>query len=505
VFDQRRGSAFRQEITWVDILNFRLVLRILGWLLLVSGAVMFLPLIFSFHFQDGAQQGILLSIAVNLAVGLGLVVTTRGDVGEPGAREGFAIVTLGWLVLATFGSLPFVFCIEMSPVDAFFETMSGYTTTGASVLTDIEAVPEGVLFWRALTHWLGGMGVLLLAIAILPLLGVGGMQLFRAEVPGPVKDRLTPRITSTAQLLWVLYLVLTLVETMLLMVHGMSLYEALCHSFATMATGGFSTRTASVAAFDSAYVETVIIVFMFLAGTSFALQYRVIYGCFGPGKEWKGFWKDEEFRFYLLLIVGAIFLVAMNLQLQGDYTPRGGLRTASFQVVSIITTTGFCTDNFDAWPSFSKFILLFLMFVGGCAGSTGGGMKVVRVLILMKHGWREIKRLIFPGAVLPLKVGGKAVPDDVVTNVLGFFLLFMLVFVVATLAVAAHGVDFTTSFTSVVATLANIGPGFARVGAVENYGHLPATVKLILTFCMLLGRLEIFTVLVLFVPKFWKK
>jgi trk system potassium uptake protein TrkH len=322
----------------------------------------------------------------------------------------------------------------------------------------------------------------------------------RAEAPGPVPDRLTPRITSTAKLLWIVYGLLSLSETMLLMVGGMSLYEALCHTFGTMATGGFSTRDASIAAFNSMYIEGVIILFMFLAGASFSLHFRFIFD-----QNWRGFWKDEEFRFYLMVIFGGTALVTWNLFQRYHHDVFQSFRQAFFQVVSITTTTGFCTTDFDLWPSFSKMILLVLMFVGGCAGSTGGAMKHVRVLILCKHGLRELRRLILPGAVLPIRVSRKPVSDEVVTNVLGFFLLYMLVFVIATFVVSFLGVSFITAFASVAATLGNIGPGYEAVGAVRNYAGLPQVVKVILSFCMLAGRLEIYTVLILLMPSFWKK
>lgn len=459
------------------------------------------PLGFSLHYGDGDHPAILGAIAVNLLAGLLLYLFNRGRQTELRHREGFAIVALGWLTLAVFGSLPLIFSgVLGNPIDAVFETMSGYTTTGATVLDKIEGQPRGILFWRSLTHWFGGMGVLVLAIAILPFLGVGGMQLFRAEAPGPVQDRLTPRITGTAKLLWMVYLLLSALETMFLMFGGLSLYEALCHTFGTMATGGFSTRNASIGAFNSVFIEVVIIIFMFLAGTNFSLHYRLL-----SSRDWRGIWKDEEFRFYLVVIFSCVALVTVNLYMQDDASVGRGLRRASFQVVSITTTTGFCTDNFDGWPAFSKLVLLVLMFVGGCAGSTGGAMKHVRILILLKHGFREIRRLIYPGVVLPLRVSGRPVSGEVVTNVLGFFLLYMAIFVAAMFLIAFQGVDFVTSFASVAATLGNIGPGFAGVGAEQNYAHLPYIVKVVLTFCMLLGRLEIYTVLVLLVPSFWKK
>lgn len=503
-------------------MNFRLVVRVLSFLLIFSGLAMLVPLLFSLYFGDGDHFALIHSIGINLLGGAALYYCSQGHTGELGHREGFAIVTFGWLVLAAFGCLPFIFGGMLpNPIDAFFETMSGYTTTGASVLTQIEGQPRGLLFWRSLTHWFGGMGVLVLATAILPFLGVGGMQLLKAEAPGPVTDKMTPRIASTAKLLWVVYVVLSLLETMLLMIGGMSLYEALCHTFGTMATGGFSTRNASVAAFDSLYIEIVIIAFMFLAGTNFSLHYRFL-----SSQNLKAFWRDEEFRFYLWIITIGSILVWLNLYFAGGRPSGESARMAAFQVVSITTTTGFCTADFDLWPTFSKFLLLLLMFVGGCAGSTGGAMKHVRILILMKHGLRELRKLILPGAVLPLRVSGKPVANEVVTNILGFFLLYMLVFVIATLLVgiiltgyqletplaAGEGpnyrlasYNFVTAFASVAATLGNIGPGFAAVGAVQNYAGLPLVVKFILTICMLIGRLEIFTVLVLFMPRFWKR
>jgi trk system potassium uptake protein len=483
-------------------LNLRLVLSILGLLLVFSGLAMLLPLAFSLYYNDGVHLPLIEASLVNIGVGLCLYLLTRGAGRELRHREGFAIVTFGWLTLGIFGSLPFIFSgVLYHPVDAIFETLSGYTTTGASVLNDIESVPEGILFWRSLTHWLGGMGVLVLVTAILPYLGVGGMQLIKAEAPGPTTDRLTPRITSTAKLLWIVYLILSLVQTILLIIGGLSLFEALCQMFGTMSTGGFSTRNASIAAFDSVYIETVIIVFMLLSGTSFSLHFRFL-----AHQDWRGFSRDEEFRFYSLVVLAGTLLVMLNLVFYHDMEAGEGLRKSIFQVVSITTTTGFVTADFDQWPAFSKLFLLVLMFVGGCAGSTGGAMKHVRVLILLKHGLREMRRQVFPGRVLPLKVSGRAVPNDIVTNVLGFFLLYILVFVVAGFLVASLGVvDMVTAFASVAATLGNIGPGFGGVGAVKNYAYLPSAVKVILSLCMVIGRLEIYTVLILFLPSFWTK
>lgn len=480
-------------------MNALVTMRILGALLLFLGVALLTPIPFSLYFADGAAFAFLLSSGISLLVGLLLFKGCRGST-EFSVREGFAIVTFGWLFYALFGALPFVLSGAIpAPLDAVFETMSGFTTTGSTILTVIEGLPESVLFWRALTHWLGGMGIIVLSLAILPMLGVGGMQLFKAEVPGPTADRLKPRIQDTAKLLWGVYLLLTAVETMLLMLGGMNFYEALCHAFATLATGGFSTRNASVAAYDSAYIDGVITLFMFLAGINFSLHYHALRG--RP----REFFRSEELRLYLAITLGAV--VALVYFNQGTvYTSvTENFRYSAFQVTSILTTTGFATADFELWPLPTQFLLVLLMFVGGCAGSTAGGMKVARILLLFKHVRNQLFKLIHPKAVRLVKLGETPVDRDVMQSILGFFALYMGVFVTASLLMTATGMDLVSATTSVIATLSNIGPGLGSVGPVDNFAHVPDFGKGVLTCCMLLGRLELFTVLVLLFPSFWKK
>jgi trk system potassium uptake protein TrkH len=445
------------------------------------------------------QVGLLISAAIVSLSGVIMFATTRGSV-DLSRRDGFGIVALGWVVASLFGALPYLLTgVIADPVSAVFETMSGFTTTGASVLTDLEQLPRGVLFWRAMTHFFGGMGVLVLCVAILPFLGVGGMQIYRAEMPGPSKDRLTPRIATTAKLLWGVYILLCLSEAGLLRLGGMDWFDAFCHSFATLATGGFSTRTASVAAYNSVYIEVVIIVFMFLAGTNFALNYRALRGsplCY---------FKDPEFRFYLGVWLTATAVVVANVY--GRIYPSfwKSVRVAFFTSTSIMTTTGFCTENFDLWPGASKVILILLMFVGGCAGSTGGGMKNIRVLVVLKKVLREIRLFMQPQAVMKVKIGRDPVSPDVVSHIAAFFIVFVLVFAIGTLIMSFFTPDLQTALSSVIATLGNIGPGLGGVGAVENYAAIPAVGKVLLTVFMLLGRLELYTVLIILLPRFWRK
>ena len=478
---------------------------------------MLCPLLIAFYRRttDGEAdfQGFIFSFCFTFIVGLTLRLTTKSNQGL-GNKEGVAVVSLGWAVTALFGSLPYLFnrvfaeagrnwLVEFS--FCYFEAMSGFTTTGATVLTEIEHLTHAILFWRSLTHWLGGMGIVVLALAILPMLGVGGMQLYRAEVPGPQKDRLTPRIAQTAKLLWGVYVLISAVELLLLWLGGMTWFDAVCHTFGTMATGGFSTQNLSIGQYNSIYFDVVIIVFMFIAGTNFSLHYRAL------RSDFKGYIRDPEFRFYgltLFLCIGLIVWNTMTARVSGQVVFESfgtALRYASFQVVSIITTTGYGTFDFEQWPALSQFLLVLLMFFGGCAGSTGGGMKHIRLLILIKQGYVEIKRLILPHAVLPIKLGDRVVPQEVMTNILGFFFLFIGIFAIVTCIMAALGLDLISAAAATIATMGNIGPGLGSVGPIDNYAHIPTLGKFILSFCMLLGRLELYTVLVLFAPELWRR
>jgi trk system potassium uptake protein TrkH len=480
-------------------MNMVLTLRILGAMLLFLAAALLVPIPFSLYFSDGAAGAFLLSASITLIAGLALFASCKSRK-DLSVREGFAIVTFGWTFYALFGALPFLFSGAIpSPLDAVFETMSGFTTTGSTILTDIEILPESVLLWRALTHWLGGMGIIVLSLAILPMLGVGGMQLFKAEVPGPTADRLKPRIQDTAKLLWGVYVLLTAAETVLLMFGGMNFYEALCHSFATLATGGFSTRNASVGAFNSPYIEWVIILFMLLAGVNFSLHYHALRG------RVRGYFRNEEFRTYLVLVLAATALIVLLNQGRVYDSFLDNLRYSAFQASSILTTTGFGTADFEIWPVLAQYLLVLLMFTGGCAGSTGGGMKVARILLLFKHAQVQLYRLIHPRAVRLVKLGDIPVDREVMQAILGFFALFMGVFVVASCLLAASGMDLVSSGAAVIATLSNIGPGLGSVGPADNFAQVPAFGKTVLIACMLMGRLELFTVLVLFFPSFWRK
>ncbi|NTW24929.1 MAG: TrkH family potassium uptake protein, partial [Lentimicrobium sp.] len=397
-----------------------------------------------------------------------------------------------------FGAIPFMLSgVTQSYTDAFFETMSGFTTTGASIFTDIESIPKGILFWRSLTHWIGGMGIIVLSLAVLPVLGIGGMQLFMAEVPGITPDKLHPRITQTAQRLWGIYVLLTFVLTLLLMLGGMNLFDALCHAFGTMATGGFGTKNDSVAGF-SPYIQYVIIIFMFLAGVNFTLHYFALKGKF------KKIITNEELRNYFYVVIIATAIIASALYIIQGQPAEKSFRDSLFQVVSIVTTTGFVSTDYLLWPFFAWFLIFLLMFTGGCAGSTGGGIKMVRILLLFKNSLLELKRLIHPLAIIPVRLNGKSVPQNIIFNVLAFFLIYIIIFAFGSLALTFLGLEFESAVGATAACLGNIGPGLGIVGPVLNFGLVPDAGKWLLSLLMLLGRLELFTVLILFSSSFWK-
>lgn len=482
-------------------MNFKAILNLISYTVMVIGLGMGIACGVSVYFDDPvrAQQALGVSGAVALFAGIAMRVATRGEI-ELTRRDGFAIVTLGWVFAAVFGALPYILSgVIRHPVSAVFETMSGLTTTGASVLADVESLPRGILFWRAMTHLFGGMGVLVLCVAILPFLGVGGMQIYQAEMPGPGKDRLTPRIETTARFLWGVYLLLGLAEAVLLRVGGMTWFDSVCHTFATIATGGFSTRNASVGAYNSVFIESVIIVFMFLAGANFALHFRALRG--RPAS----YFRDPEFRFYLGTWLGACLFVSALVWRQAHGGILHSLRAGFFQATSIMTTTGFATCDFDRWTAGARMILLLLMFVGGCAGSTGGGIKVVRIFVALKAIGREIRLFIQPQAVLQVKFGEQRLDQDIVSNIVAFIMIFVALFAAGTLIMCAFMPDLMSAASSVAATLGNIGPGFGLVGPASTYAGVPTPGQALLTLFMLLGRLELYTVLVLFFPSFWKK
>lgn len=479
-------------------MSWRLTLRVLGGLLVFLGLALLVPLPSSLLHDDGAAWSFVASSLVTLGVGA-LVFRFLGGQGSMTHREGFAVVSLGWLAFALFGCLPFLFAdVGLGPVDAFFEAISGFTTTGATVLDDLDSVPPSILLWRALSQWIGGMGIIVLGLAILPFLGVGGMQLFEAEVPGPTADRLQPKIEDTAKVLWSVYLALTLAELLLLRVGGLSFHEATCHAFTTMATGGFSTRDGSIGAYSSSFVHGVVTLFMLLAGMNFALHFAALRG------RLRGYLRSTELLTYAALF--GISTVLVSALIHGDDTsPWLALRDGAFQVASIMTTTGYGTSDYETWPAAAKFLLAVLMVIGGCAGSTAGGIKIVRVLVVLKHAFLQVVRLIHPREVRVLKLDGDVVPRDIVRSVLGFFAVYACLLVAGTLTVSLLGVDLETSLGAVLSSLGNVGPGFGQVGPTETYAALPAAAKLALGGCMLLGRLEFFTVLVLFFPSFWRR
>ncbi len=483
-------------------MNLRAVFHMISYLLVFIALAIGVSWGVSLYFDDPApaQWGLALGGGLVLLVALLIWLLTRGPI-DLSRRDGFGVVTFGWITAAIAGSFPYIISGVIShPVTALFETMSGFTTTGASTLSQLEQLPRGILFWRGMTQWLGGMGVVVLCVAILPFLGVGGMQIYRAEMPGPSKDRLTPRIASTAKLLWGLYVVFSVAEIVLLMFGGMSWYDACCHTFTTMSTGGFSTRTASIAAFHSAYIEIVIIIFMFLAGANFALHYRAIHG-----RRLSEFVRDPEFRFYTAVWFGSCLILSLNVW-HGVYDNVGtAFRAGFFQGTSIMTTTGYATKDFNLWPAASRLLLVLLMFIGGCAGSTGGGIKAIRCFVVLKKILRELQRVMRPQSVSSIKLGRKPVAEGVVTNISVFFIIFVIVFALASLAMTFYTPDLVTATSSVAATLGNIGPGLGAVGATQTYAFIPTPGKLILIFCMLLGRLELYTVLILLLPAFWRK
>jgi len=413
-------------------------------------------------------------------------------------REAFLTVTLCWVTFSLFGSLPFLISGYIPGLtDAFFETMSGFTTTGATILTDIEALPKSLLLWRNMTQWLGGMGVIALAVAVLPFLGVGGVQLFKAEVPGPIKDRISPRISETAKILWIVYLFFTLSEIILLMLGGLPFFDSVCVTFGTLATGGFTPTNASIAAYPSPYIHYVVILFMFIAGINFSLHYWALRG------KPQHYFSNPEFRFFLLLNAIAIISIMASRFLRGEAFSEEFFRSTLFQTVSIITTTGFITHDYEHWPFVTQIILLALMFFGGCTSSTGGGIKNVRMLIAFKFMSSELKKLFHPHGIYPVRMGERTVPEGLVLNVIGFIAMYILFFFLGVMAMTALGLNIDTSIGAVAATLGNVGPGIGGVGPVENYAHLPALAKWILSFLMMVGRLEIFTVLVIFTRPFW--
>jgi trk system potassium uptake protein TrkH len=504
----------------MKVVNVKAVLSTLGALLFFLGVALLFPMAVGLLYGEAAWGSFGLTALISLTLGGLGWRSMKVEAEDLRVREGFAIVALAWFVLALVGALPFVLGgVLESYTDAFFETISGFTTTGATILggghtPEIEALPNAFLFWRSLAHWLGGMGIIVLTLAILPILGVGGMQLYKAEVPGPSADKLTPRVRETAKRLWLIYVGITVVEVLLLL-PAMSFFDAVNHAFATMATGGFSTENGSVGQYGSAYVDWVVTVFMIFAGMNFALHYRLLRGAAITVV------RDTELQVYLGIILAATLLITLSLWeptmallpnedpasagFEG-YTSLGeALRFAAFQASSIVTTTGFATADYEIWPPLAVGVLFALFFVGGMAGSTGGGVKVVRHVLLFKNSFKEIKQLIHPQAIMPLRLGDRVVPQGVMRNVLSFMVLYFGLVVFGTLVMGSLGMDLLSAFGATISCIGNIGPAFGSFGPAENYAHVPALGKWMLSLLMIAGRLEIFTVLILFVPAFWRR
>ncbi|AUS06007.1 potassium transporter [Tamlana carrageenivorans] len=493
-------------------LNFKIIFHFLGLLLLFNGGFMLVSSLVSLLYKDGVTSQIFIAGLLTMVLGAIVMFFTRNHEKVMNKREGYIVVAFGWVIMSLSGTLPYVITESIpSFTDAFFETMSGYTTTGASILNDIEVIPKGILFWRSLTHWIGGMGIIVLAIAILPLLGIGGMQLFAAEAPGPSGDKLHPRITDTAKRLWLIYFSYTAAETILLNLAGMSFFDAINHAMCTLSTGGFSTKNASVAYWNhQPIIQYIICLFMFLAGSNFVLSYFAFKGRF------QKILHDEEFKLYFkfisifTLIAAVIIYFHADLSISSIHHPivwgqaESAFRHALFQVLSIVTTTGFVSADYTLWTPFLVVFFFGLMFLGGSAGSTSGGVKVVRHLILIKNGFLEFKRTLHPNAIVPVRYNGKAINRFIVFNVLAFFILYMLSFIIGALVFSMFGLEFKSAIGLAASTLGNVGPAFGDFGPVNNYALLPDLGKWWASFLMLIGRLELFTVLILFTPFFWR-
>ncbi len=494
-------------------INKEIIANLMGVLLLFNGGFMLLSSLVSLLTHDGVTFELTLSAFFVLFLGVFIMLLSRNHTKQIQKREGYIIVSFGWVLMSLSGMLPYLFTGVIPDISsAFFETMSGYTTTGSSILNDIESVPKGILFWRSTTHWIGGMGIIVLAIAILPLLGIGGMQLFAAEAPGPSSDKLHPRITDTAKRLWFIYVGYTLAETILLSIAGMSFFDAINHAMSTLSTGGFSTKNNSVAHWNNTpIIQYIITFFMLIAGTNFVLSYFAF-----TGKIRKIF-RDQEFKFFMTFIGISTLIVALVLYNNVDLTlssfnhPQilgtleSSFRHAFFQVVAIITTTGFVTADFTAWTPFLTIVFFGLMFMGGSAGSTSGGVKGVRHMLMIKSGFLEFKRALHPNAILQPRHNGSILKEEVVYNIYAFFILYLLSFIFGALVFGALGLDFESAIGVAASSLGNVGPALGSYGPAFSYSELPEFGKWWASFLMLLGRLELFTVLILFTPFFWKK
>jgi len=492
-------------------LNYKIVVFLMGVLLLFNGGLMLLSALVSYSYQDGVAFEITLAAFLVLSIGALFMLFGRQHEKQIQKREGYLIVSLGWILMAVSGTIPYLLTETFTDfASSFFEAMSGYTTTGASVLNDIEVLPKGVLFWRSTTHWIGGMGIIVLAIAILPFLGIGGIQLFTAEAPGPGGDKLHPRITDTAKRLWLIYVVYTCLETLLLWLAGMSFFDAINHAMSTVSTGGFSTKNSSIAFWnDQPLIQYIISFFMLLAGTNFVLSYFIF------TRKFQKIIADEEFKVYLSFILVFTVLATVVILNQESMAVLGNsfswtqietsFRAALFQVIAVITTTGFVSADFTQWTPFLTVVFFGLMFLGGSSGSTSGGVKVVRHMLMIKSGFLEFKRALHPNAIIQARYNNKTVSDSIAYNILGFFILYMLSFIIGAVGFGSLGINFESAVGLSASTLGNVGPALGDFGPSSTYAALPQSGKLWATFLMLLGRLELFTVLIILTPFFWRK
>lgn len=480
-------------------MDFGVIINVLGHLLIVEAGLMIPSLLVALYYGSYDWKAILFSILITGIAGL-LMSRIFKYKQSIQAKEGLAIVGFGWILASIFGALPFIFSGTITSwIDAFFETISGFTTTGASIVDNIESFPKGILFWRSFTHWIGGMGILVFTVALLPMFGIGGFQIYKTESPGPTPDRIVPRVRDTAKILYTIYTIITAIEIILLVLGGMSLYDSAIHTFGTVGTGGFGIKANSVAYYQSTYIHLVIAIFMTLCGANFSLYYLLF------KRKWREVVKNTELRFYLGIILISVILVSLNIYSSMKYDNFGiALRDSFFQVSSIITTTGYTTVDFDKWPTFSKMILFTLMFIGGCAGSTAGGIKNIRIVVLLKAIKREFYRILHPRAVIPIKIDGKVISNNTIAGISSFFALFIFIFIISTMIVSLDGVDFESAASAVAATLGNVGPAFGFAGPLRSYSGFSNLSKIVMSICMLLGRLEIFTLMILFNPEIWK-
>lgn len=480
-------------------MNYKAVLSILGNVVKYMVALLFVPLLIALYYGEGDAKSFLLTILIGAPIGF-ILSNIKAEKKAIYAKEGFLIVGFAWIIISAIGALPFVISGAIpSFIDAFFETVSGFTTTGATILTAIEGLPKGILFWRSFTHWIGGMGFLIFMLALIPSLGSNSIHLLKAESPGPSPGKIVPKIKETAKILYLIYFALTLIEGILLMCAGMNLYDAVIHAMGTAGTGGFSNMNASIAAFNSPAIEWIITIFMLIFGINFALYFQILKGNF------KGFFKNEELRYYLLIILSAFILITVNIISLNGGDIILSIRQSAFQVSSIVTSTGFATVNFNFWPTLSKLIIVMLMFVGAMAGSTGGGIKTVRIVIMLKAIKREINKIIHPKRVNSVKIDGKTVDEDIIHGVFLFIGAYIIISLIAIFIISFDNFDVVTTVTSVITTMSNIGPGLEVVGPAGNFAAFSPLSKLVLSFCMLAGRLEIYPMLIMFSPSIWRK